>query len=408
MGTNAQLRITSCRKGAYITTLGEHKASSFYIIRTGSVLLRRSVKVEGELQEVVLKPGDFFGVVSTMSNHPHIDYAQALEDVTLISVAREQYSYLIENNSAVAMNIINGFSRRVRLLNRALTDKTYHKVVDPTPEHLFSVGEYYARSNRYNEAFYAYYKYVKNCPTGGNVPMAKARLQKLKPYVDMNSIINTGPGDSFVMALEKDKMLFSEGENGSELYIIQKGSIKITKIVNNQEVLLAILKQGDIFGEMALLENKPRSASAIANENVTLMVVSRENFKNMVSAQPQIVTKLTVLLAERIWATFMQIANCSMDDPLGKVYDWLYIELEKANVKVKEGVQYAFNFGPTELTHMIGISDENADAVTSELFKNKKIKLLKDKIYALDVGEIRSQALYYRKMNEIPHRRRKS
>ena len=49
-------------------------------------------------------------------------------------------------------------------------------------------------------------------------------------------------------------MIFSEHEPGEDLYIIQQGKVKITKIINNQEVLLAVLQPGDIFGEMALLE----------------------------------------------------------------------------------------------------------------------------------------------------------
>ena len=48
------------------------------------------------------------------------------------------------------------------------------------------------------------------------------------------------------------------------MFIIQEGAVRITKVVDGREVILAVLKKGDMFGEMALLENKPRSASAIA------------------------------------------------------------------------------------------------------------------------------------------------
>ena len=56
-------------------------------------------------------------------------------------------------------------------------------------------------------------------------------------------------------------MIFSDFQPGSEMFIIKEGSVKISKVTNDTEVTLAILKQGDMFGEMALLENKPRSAS---------------------------------------------------------------------------------------------------------------------------------------------------
>ncbi len=116
--SNAQLGIMSCRKGAYITTIGEHKAECFYIIRSGTVLVTKEIDIKGEPNATTLKPGDFFSVVSTMSHHPHIDTAQALEEVKIITVKKDQFQFLIQNNTAVAMNIINGFFMRVRLVNK--------------------------------------------------------------------------------------------------------------------------------------------------------------------------------------------------------------------------------------------------------------------------------------------------
>ena len=53
-------------------------------------------------------------------------------------------------------------------------------------------------------------------------------------------------------------MIFSEAQSGSDMFIIQRGEVSITKVVNGNEVTLAVLKKGDMFGEMALIENKPR------------------------------------------------------------------------------------------------------------------------------------------------------
>ena len=60
-------------------------------------------------------------------------------------------------------------------------------------------------------------------------------------------------------------MIFSECQAGADMFIIQDGAVRITKVVDGQEVILAVLNKGDMFGEMSLLENKPRSASAIAH-----------------------------------------------------------------------------------------------------------------------------------------------
>jgi len=252
-------------------------------------------------------PGDFFGVVSTMSSHSHIETAQALTDVTLISVQKDQYGQLIQNNTPVAMKIILQFSKRMRYLDEALTRLTLKNTAENDPSHLFKVAEYYAKQSQYNQAYYAYHQYIKYCPTGQNVQLARERMVKIGPYA--KAVYLDRRADEFNRTYPKDAMIFSEGQPGEELYIIQRGSVKIVKIVDNNEVLLAVLKQGDIFGEMALLESKPRSASAIAYEDCTVLAVNRENFERMVGSQPQIITRLTQLLAERIWFIYKQLAN---------------------------------------------------------------------------------------------------
>jgi CRP-like cAMP-binding protein len=75
----------------------------------------------------VLGPGDFIGVVSSMSGHSQIETAIAVTDVTLISVRRDQYSELIEKNTPVAMKIIYSFTRKMRYLDEALTRITLKK-----------------------------------------------------------------------------------------------------------------------------------------------------------------------------------------------------------------------------------------------------------------------------------------
>ena len=85
-----QLTLVNFRKGAYIIVEGKQQAAHFYIIRSGKVQIKREVEVQEEDESNILVPGDFFGVVSTMSSHSHIESAIALSDVSLIAVERDQ------------------------------------------------------------------------------------------------------------------------------------------------------------------------------------------------------------------------------------------------------------------------------------------------------------------------------
>jgi CRP-like cAMP-binding protein len=404
MESPLQLTFVNFKKDSYIIVEGKQNADRFFIIRSGKVRITKEVQVVEEEGGDILNPGDFFGVVSTMSNHSHIETAQAITDCTLISVAREQYGFLIEKNTPVAMKIIMAFSKRMRYLDEALTRLTLKNTAEGDPSHLFRVAEYYARQSQYNQAFFAYYQYLKHCPNGQHVAIAKERLGKIKPY--SKAVYLDGSTEEFNRFYPKDTMIMSEGMPGSELYIIQKGSVKITKIVDNNEVLLAVLKTGDIFGEMALLENKPRSANAVAFEDAYLLAVNKANFERMVQTQPQIVVRLTTLLSERIWFIYKQLANTLLSDPVGRMYDALLMQLEKNRVPLKSGATYTFEFGPKELVSMVGLPVNEGTLVVHKLLENSKIRLADNKLLVMDVTEIEKQTEYYRKMQKIEKSRK--
>jgi len=399
MSAPLQLAFINFTAAAYIIVEGKRNADRFFIIRSGKVRLSKEVQVVAEESGDTLGPGDFFGVVSTMSSHSHIETAQALTDVTLISVQKDQFSQLIQNNAPVAMKIIMQFSKRMRYLDEALTRITLKNNAAEDPSHIFNVAEYYAKHNQYNQAFYAYQVYVKCCPAGENVATSVERLKKIAPYVKTVQQ-PFKPGEN-VRSFVKDQIVFCEGEPGEELFIIQKGSVKIVKITENNEILLAVLKAGDIFGEMALLESKPRAAGAVAYEDCQLMAVNRENFQQMIKTQPQLIARLTTLLSERIWLIYRQLANTQINDPLGRMYDMLQIHLDKKKIDINSITNFSFDFGLKELINMVGLSQGDGSIYGKKLMENKALQILNDKIFAKDVKEIIKQNAYYKKMQQL-------
>ena len=401
-----QLSFVNYKKSSYIVIEGKPNADRFFIIHQGKVGISKSIEVVEEEGGNVLGPGDFFGVVSSMSSHSHIETAQALTDVILISVQKEQYGDLIQKNTPVAMKIILQFSKRLRFLDEALSRLTLKSHAPSDPHHLFDIGEYYVRQSQYNQAFYAFAKYIEYCPTGESVKTARERMSKIAIYVK-GVKTSFGP-EEFNRNYAKDSMLFAEGEPGNELFIIQKGSVKIAKIVDDNEVLLAVLKAGDIFGEMALLEAKPRAASAVAYEDCQVLAVNRANFQRMISSQPQLIAKLTTLLADRIWFIYKQLANTLIADPLGRMYDALHIQLEKNRVPINSNSDYKFDFGPKELANMVGLPQGDAKMILKKMLDNKKISIDKDKIYVASVEEVVKQSEFYRKMQKIENSRKEA
>jgi CRP/FNR family cyclic AMP-dependent transcriptional regulator len=82
------------------------------------------------------------------------------------------------------------------------------------------------------------------------------------------------PFAKFLTHFDNGQVLFHEGDDGDDMYIIQSGRVAIKKKVKDGDTTLAVLEKGDFFGEMAILERLPRSASAEVVEEGDLIVIS--------------------------------------------------------------------------------------------------------------------------------------
>lgn len=98
----------------------------------------------------------------------------------------------------------------------------------------------------------------------------------------------------------KDQIIFSEGDEGDCAYIIEKGRVLAFVTKDKEEVPLSILGEGEIFGEMSLIDNMPRSASVRALEDVRLAIVTKQQVLERVSTADKVVQLLMRVLLKRL------------------------------------------------------------------------------------------------------------
>jgi CRP/FNR family cyclic AMP-dependent transcriptional regulator len=111
----------------------------------------------------------------------------------------------------------------------------------------------------------------------------------------------------------KDTIMFFEGDPGNRCYVITKGEVRISKYIPNiGEEALAVLKAGDYFGEMALIDNFPRSAHAIANTDIEVLAINKADLDNMLISDREMGYKLlwtfTRTLSKRLRETNEKMA----------------------------------------------------------------------------------------------------
>ncbi|NLK46685.1 MAG: cyclic nucleotide-binding domain-containing protein [Treponema sp.] len=391
-----QLSFVNYRKGSYILVEGKPDSSRFFIIQRGQAQCIREIDFATAPKSNILGPGDFVGVIPCMSNHNQIESVVALTDLVAISVRRDQYSELIEKNTPVAMKIIRVFAARMREMNETLLKMALQKESNNTETQLYNVAVYYDKVREIDAATYAYYHYLKTHPTGKQAETAKKRFIILQ---ERSKAVHLEPKDDMIREYPQGAMIFAESQSGQDMYIIQEGQVKITKIIDTKEVVLAVLKKGDFFGEMALLENLPRSASAIAHEKCKLMVINRKNFDQLVSTQSQMISRLTTTLAERLWSMYRQVTNTRLTDPIGKLYDMLALEIEKQRLPLSEAspTSLQLDISPQELANMCTIPPEEQYSILDIFIKEQRVKVIKNKLFVPNCLEIIKHAAYYRK-----------
>ena len=389
-----QLSFVNFRKDSYILVEGRPATDRFFIIQRGKVLCKKEVSVSTGDNSYTLGPGDFIGVIPCMSGRSQIETVIALTDVVAISVRRDQYPELIEKNTPVAMKIIRTFANKMSNMNDVLRKITLKSNIISSYEQLFTIASYYEKVGKRDLAIYGYYQYMKACPQGVYLQRAKQRFIALKPT--SRAVYFETPKEP-IRYYPKDTMIFSECQSGHDMFIIQEGQVTISKVVDGNEVILAVLKKGDFFGEMALLENKPRSASAIAHEDCRLMTVNRKNFDQMVATQPQLISRLTTTFAERLWAMTRQLENTQIRDPMAKLLDMLALQLEKTKVAVTPGVSWQFDLTPFDLAHMCGIPQNEQGDILTTFISDSRIRLNNNKIFIKDCDELLKYSEFVRK-----------
>ena len=131
---------------------------------------------------------------------------------------------------------------------------------------------------------------------------------------------------------EKDDIIFLEFEKGDKFYMVQSGSVRITKVIKDVEKLLDVVHAGDFFGEMAILESTTRSASAIANEPTVLLELQKENFQSILANNIEMALKLSKMFAKRIFDSKRRLLILQLNEPNLRIFDCLLLLAEIQNI----------------------------------------------------------------------------
>jgi CRP/FNR family transcriptional regulator, cyclic AMP receptor protein len=174
----------------------------------------------------------------------------------------------------------------------------------------------------------------------------------------------------------KDTVVFFENDQGDALFMILEGRIRVTILGDDgREVILTMLSPGDFFGEMALLDHEPRSATAIAADETELIVLHRADFQGLVAENPSISTALIRVLTGRLRRANQQISTLALLDVYGRVARVILDMARDEGRRLKDGRITFRRATHQEIANRIGTTRETVTRMLKDLERQGLIQI---------------------------------
>jgi CRP-like cAMP-binding protein len=168
----------------------------------------------------------------------------------------------------------------------------------------------------------------------------------------------------------KDDVVFYADESGDVFCLIREGQVKVTMISpEGKEIILSMLGPGEFFGEMALLDDEPRSATVVATEPLELMTIWRNDFLQIMAQNFDITKKVLAVISRRLRSASSRIESLATMDVYGRLARF-FLDMARDQGKVLENGYVAVT-RPTHqsIANMIGTSRETVSRLIHDLMR---------------------------------------
>ncbi|MFC1538808.1 Crp/Fnr family transcriptional regulator [Candidatus Latescibacterota bacterium] len=200
---------------------------------------------------------------------------------------------------------------------------------------------------------------------------------------------------SYTKQCSKDSIILLENEEGDTLFIILKGKVKVTTFSESgKEVIFSILSEGDFFGDMSLMDGKPRSATVISIEDSELRLIRRNDFIKLVEKHPRIALKLLEELTSRLRKADERIESLAIHDVTGRLAGVLLQLAEEFSDTQDKSILIKSRPTHQELANMVGTTRETVTRILKQLENKKYINMSGKDLLILD-SEVFKKDLYF-------------
>lgn len=191
---------------------------------------------------------------------------------------------------------------------------------------------------------------------------------------------------------KKNVTIFHVDDPGNALFILKSGLVKITiEDQSGREIILRMLYPTDVFGEMSLIDDMPRSASVTTLEASDAMVIYRDPFLNLIEKHPKILLNMTIVLSRRLRRVNELIRSLAFHDVYGKVARVLLnLAMEKGRA-TDEGTVIDLRLTQQELAELAGMSRETMTRTLRDFQQAGCVRIESGIITILEIGMLQRE-----------------
>jgi CRP-like cAMP-binding protein len=192
----------------------------------------------------------------------------------------------------------------------------------------------------------------------------------------------------------KHDVIFHSDDTGTVLFILKSGTVKIAVLDRRgREAILKLLYPGDFFGEMAILDGQHRSATVTALDRVQALVISREDFLDLMQRNPKILLNMLLTTCRRLRQMGEKIKSVVFADAYGKVARNLVSLMQEKGQPGQEGIVLDLPLSRQELADLAGITRQTLSEVLRNYQQAGVLRVANRRIQILDPIRLQREAL---------------
>lgn len=373
-----------------------------FILQQGQVSVKTpELKTGVELSSSV-KLGEFIGLNSALGHFPRGETVTAVTAVKCIVMTVSELEALFARNKPLVMKMLRVFSNQLREIHKEIENVLNKGGKIDQENGMFAVANAFYNDEKWRSCMDVLNIFLKKYPNSRdrmealrNLKYAQAvyaKEKKSSEEVDFATdefAFNLPAFERFAKIYEDGQVIISEFQNGDSFYLIQKGLVQLTKCANNTNKNLDILKPGEIFGEMAILDNSPRSATCVAKGKVQCLEFNKDNFETLVTGNPQIALTLLKLFCRRVHDQRRRFRILTLPDSYSKIADVFCMFDEMNPVTEKNDSLRRFHLSVSDIAHWAGLPSDSVSEEIGRFISAGKIKIVDDVVTVNNIVDMR-------------------